>query len=193
MILFFRTPSKSVIATEADHQLNKSEIDELAWLYGDAKPEEAERLDGYFVGPRREMITPWSTNAVEITQNMNLNGIRRIEEFFPVESKDAEHDPMLQRMYDGLGQDIFTVNHNPEPIKHVDNLEDYNEQEGLALSPEEIQYLHNVEKQLGRPLTDSEIFGFAQINSEHCRHKISRGSRIIDGKEKESTLYQRSK
>ena len=190
MILFFRTSSKSVIATEVDHQLNESEIKELSWLYGDAKLEEGERLDGYFVGPRREMITPWSTNAVEITQNMSLNGIQRIEEYFPVESKDADHDPMLQRMYDGLDQTIFTVNHEPEPIKRVDDLEKYNEEEGLALSPEEIEYLHNVEKQLGRPLTDSEIFGFAQINSEHCRHKIFGGTFIIDGKEMESSLFK---
>lgn len=189
MILFFRTPSQSVIATEADHQLNNEEIKELCWLYGDATLVEDNCLSGYFVGPRREMITPWSTNAVEITQNMNLNGISRIEEYFPVSSKDADHDPMLQRMYDGLDQGIFTVNHEPEPIKHVDNLEEYNEQEGLALSPEEIEYLHNVEKQLGRPLTDSEIFGFAQINSEHCRHKIFGGVFIIDGKEMESSLF----
>ena len=190
MILFFRTSSKSVIATEVDHQLNESEIKELSWLYGDAKLEEGEQLDGYFVGPRREMITPWSTNAVEITQNMSLSGILRIEEYFPVDSKDAEHDPMLQRMYDGLDQTIFTVNHEPEPIKRVDDLEKYNEEEGLALSPEEIEYLHNVEKQLGRPLTDSEIFGFAQINSEHCRHKIFGGTFIIDGKEMESSLFK---
>ena len=190
MILFFRTSSKSVIATEVDHQLNESEIKELSWLYGDAKLEEGEQLDGYFVGPRREMITPWSTNAVEITQNMSLSGILRIEEYFPVDSKDADHDPMLQRMYDGLDQTIFTVNHEPEPIKRVDDLEKYNEEEGLALSPEEIEYLHNVEKQLGRPLTDSEIFGFAQINSEHCRHKIFGGTFIIDGKEMESSLFK---
>ena len=137
----------------------------------DAKLLDAEQLEGYFVGPRREMVTPWSTNAVEITQNMGLQGISRIEEYFPASSKDAEHDEMLQRMYDGLNQDIFTINIKPEPIKYVDNLEEYNEQEGLALSPEEIEYLHGLEKQNGRPLTDSEIFGFAQINSEHCRHK----------------------
>lgn len=186
---FFRTPSQSVIATEADHQLNNEEIKELCWLYGDATLVEDNCLSGYFVGPRREMITPWSTNAVEITQNMNLNGISRIEEYFPVSSKDADHDPMLQRMYDGLDQSIFTVDHKPEPIKHVDNLEEYNEQEGLALSPEEIEYLHKIEKELGRPLTDSEIFGFAQINSEHCRHKIFGGVFIIDGKEMESSLF----
>ena len=190
MILFFRTPQQSVIATAVDHQLNQDEINELCWLYGEAQLVEGESIDGFFVGPRREMITPWSTNAVEITQNMSLHGISRIEEYFPVTSKDADHDPMLQRMYDGLNQDVFTVNHEPEPIKHVENLEEYNEQEGLALSPEEIEYLHNVEKQVGRPLTDSEIFGFAQINSEHCRHKIFGGTFIIDGQEMESSLFQ---
>lgn len=190
MILFFRTPQQSVIATAVDHQLNQDEINELCWLYGEAQLVEGESIDGFFVGPRREMITPWSTNAVEITQNMSLHGISRIEEYFPVSSKDADHDPMLQRMYDGLNQDVFTVNHEPEPIKHVENLEEYNEQEGLALSPEEIEYLHNVEKQVDRPLTDSEIFGFAQINSEHCRHKIFGGTFIIDGQEMESSLFQ---
>ena len=120
---------------------------------------------------------------------MNLSGISRIEEFFPVASADADHDPMLQRMYEGIDQNVFTVNHKPEPIKYVDNLEEYNEQEGLALSPEEIEYLHKIEKQNGRPLTDSEIFGFAQINSEHCRHKIFGGTFIIDGKEMESSLF----
>ena len=178
MILFFMTPSKSVIATAADHQLSQDEINELCWLYGGATLIEGETVEGFFVGPRREMITPWSTNAVEITQNMSLHGISRIEEYFPVSSKDAEHDPMLQRMYEGLNQDIFTVNHEPEPIKRVENIEEYNEQEGLALSAEEIEYLHKIEKELGRPLTDSEIFGFAQINSEHCRHKIFGGTFI---------------
>ncbi len=190
MILFFRTPQQSVIATAVDHQLTQDEINELCWLYGDAKRIEADSIDGFFVGPRREMITPWSTNAVEITQNMSLHGISRIEEYFPASSKDADHDPMLQRMYEGLDQDIFTVNHQPEPIKHVEDLKAYNEQEGLALSPEEIEYLHKVQEQVGRPLTDSEIFGFAQINSEHCRHKIFGGTFVIDGVEMESSLFQ---
>ena len=190
MILFFRTPQQSIVATAVDHQLNQDEIKELCWLFGNAQLVEGESIDGFFVGPRREMITPWSTNAVEITQNMNLHGISRIEEYFPVSSADADHDPMLQRMYEGLDQTVFTVNHEPEPIKHVENLEEYNEQEGLALSPEEMEYLHNVEKQVGRPLTDSEIFGFAQINSEHCRHKIFGGTFIIDGQEMESSLFQ---
>ena len=189
MIRFFQTPQKTVIATEVDHTLSEQEIKELNWLYGEATLLDAEQLDGFFVGPRREMVTPWSTNAVEITQNMGLKGISRIEEYFPVINKDADHDPMLQRMYSGIDQTVFTINIKPEPIKYVDNLEEYNEQEGLALSPEEIEYLHGLEKQNGRPLTDSEIFGFAQINSEHCRHKIFGGTFIIDGQEMESSLF----
>lgn len=189
MILFFRTQSKSVIATSVNHKLSDNEISELSWLYGDATYLNDSQLDGFFVGPRREMITPWSTNAVEITQNMSLEGISRIEEYFPVDSKDADHDPMLQRMYDGLDQEIFTVNHAPEPIKRVEDLEKFNEEEGLALSEDEMSYLHKLEKENGRPLTDSEIFGFAQINSEHCRHKIFGGEFIIDGKKMESSLF----
>ena len=214
-ISFFRTPQKTIIATQANHQLTPEEIQKLCWLYGGATLIEASTLDGTFVGPRREMITPWSTNAVEITQNMAIQGIQRIEEYYPIEqldnlqldnsnsssqqssepkssngkSSNSQIDPMLQRLYKGLNQDIFTVNIQPAPIQHIENLEEYNEQEGLALSPEEIEYLHKVEGQLGRKLTDSEVFGFAQINSEHCRHKIFGGTFIIDGKEMPSSLF----
>ena len=190
MILFFRTPSGSVIATECSQELNSEDIKKLCWLYGNAVAVSEDSLKGWFIGPRREMITPWSTNAVEITQNMNVCGIRRIEEYFPVESENADHDPMLQRMYHGLDQNIFTVNIKPQPIVYIDNLEEYNEKEGLALSREEMDYLLKVEKDLGRKLTDSEVFGFAQINSEHCRHKIFGGTFVIDGKEMESSLFQ---
>lgn len=189
MILFFKTPQETIIATEMDHQPSQEETSKLCWLFGGAECIDTPQLDGIYVGPRREMVTPWSTNAVEITENMNLTGIMRIEEYFPVSSKEATHDPMLQRMYEGLDQNLFTVNREPEPIRRVENLEQYNEDEGLALSPEEMAYLHTIEKQNGRPLTDSEIFGFAQINSEHCRHKIFSGTFIIDGEEKESSLF----
>ena len=191
MVYFFRTPSQSVIAVEADHQFSSEEEGKLCWLFGEATPLAATALSGHFVGPRREMVTPWSTNAVEITQNMNLGGISRIEEYFPVpEGADAESfDPMLQRRYEGLDQEVFAVHIQPAPIQHIEDLEAYNEQEGLALSPEEISYLHDVERQLGRRLTDSEVFGFAQINSEHCRHKIFGGTFIIDGKEMPSSLF----
>ena len=189
MISFFQTANGSIIATETNHKFNDKELSELNWLYGDSTLIDGETIEGWYVGPRREMITPWSTNAVEITQNMNLEGISRIEEYFPVEGKDADYDPMLQRLYEGLNQKIFEVNIKPAPIMQIDDLETYNEQEGLALSPEEIDYLHKVEKDLGRKLTDSEVFGFAQINSEHCRHKIFGGTFIIDGKEMPSSLF----
>ena len=191
MIYFFQTPQSSIIAVSMNHQITDKEKDALEWLFSGAKLMSEQQVSGQFVGPRREMITPWSTNAVEITQNMSINGVERIEEYFPTkaENPDEGFDPMLQRRYEGLGQDIFTVNIKPAAILHIDNLEEYNEQEGLALSPEEIEYLHKVKGQLGRKLTDSEVFGFAQINSEHCRHKIFGGTFIIDGQEKESSLF----
>ena len=189
MIYFFRTPEGSVIATQANNSLTAADVEKLCWLYGEATPVESEAMEGYFIGPRREMITPWSTNAVEITQNMGLEGIARIEEYFAVKDENAEYDPMLQRMYRGLDQEIFTVDIQPKPIEFIEDLDSYNEQEGLALSKEEIDYLHRVEGELGRKLTDSEVFGFAQINSEHCRHKIFGGTFIIDGEEMPSSLF----
>ncbi len=189
MIVFFKVPCGNVIAAGVKNNLNKEDEGKLCWLFGGAEKIDAPALEGFFVGPRREMITPWSTNAVEITQNMNICGVERIEEYFPVENGDAEYDPMLQRMYHGLDQNVFTTDRKPEPIEHIENIEDYNEREGLALSPEEIEYLHKVEGQLGRKLTDSEVFGFAQINSEHCRHKIFGGTFIINGKEMPSSLF----
>ena len=190
MILFFRTPNQNVIATDTQKELNAEDIQKLCWLYGEATVENEENLQGCFVGPRREMITPWSTNAVEITQNMGLEGILRIEEYFPVKDENADYDPMLQRMYKGLNQNIFTIDIKPQPIIYIENLEEYNEKEGLALSQEEMDYLKKVENDLGRKLTDSEVFGFAQINSEHCRHKIFGGTFVIDGVEMESSLFQ---
>lgn len=189
MILFFKTRHGSVVAAQAEQSLAVDDRRALEWLFGDAEIAEAESLDGYYVGPRREMISPWSTNAVEITQNMNLRGIVRIEEFFPVASSDAVCDPMLQQIYGGLDQRLFLLDREPEPIRTVENIEEENEREGLALSSEEIEYLHVVERQLGRRLTDSEVFGFAQINSEHCRHKIFGGTFLIDGKEMPSSLF----
>ena len=189
MIQFFQSSAKTVLAVEAQHAFSPEETQKLVWLFSEASPLEAEKLEGWYVGPRREMITPWSTNAVEITQNMGLTGISRIEEYFPVASGEAEHDPMLQRIYNGLDQAIFTISKQPDPIVYIEDLEAYNQQEGLALSQEEIAYLNEVSQKLGRKLTDSEVFGFSQVNSEHCRHKIFGGTFIIDGEEKESSLF----
>jgi phosphoribosylformylglycinamidine synthase len=147
-------------------------------------------LTDFFIGPRAAMITPWSTNAVEITQNMGIEGIIRIEEFQKVTSDFNDFDPMLSQKYSELNQDIFTINIKPEPIIEIDNIEVFNKQEGLALSDEEVQYLENLSKKLNRKLTDSEVFGFSQVNSEHCRHKIFNGTFVIDGVEKEMSLFK---
>ena len=189
MICFFNSGNQRVIAVDSISELSSESLSRLSWLFGKATMVKAKSVKGFFVGPRREMITPWSTNAVEITQNMGIEGIIRIEEFTVVDSKDAPYDPMLQAMYQNLDQKVFTVNRKPEPLKHIDDIAAYNVEEGLALSDEEIAYLQGIEKKIGRKLTDSEVYGFAQVNSEHCRHKIFNGTFIIDGKKMGSTLF----
>ncbi len=189
MIHFFRTPEQRIYAVQSEKNLSQDDIQKLVWLFNEAEQLVTVNVEGTFVGPRREMITPWSTNAVEITQNMGLQGIIRIEEFYPA-PENGDHDPMLQRLYNGLGQDIFTINKQPDPIIYIEDIASYNEQEGLALNADEIDYLNEVSKKLGRKLTDSEVFGFSQVNSEHCRHKIFNGTFVIDGETKESTLFQ---
>lgn len=188
MIQFFQSSDKSVLAVETSHTFSKNDIEKLIWLFSGATPVEADVVKGRFVGPRREMITPWSTNAVEITQNMGLEGISRIEEYVPL-SPEKRHDPMLQHVYDNLDQQLFTIDRKPDPIVYIDDIAAYNEQEGLALSADEVGYLNEVSKKLKRNLTDSEVFGFSQVNSEHCRHKIFGGTFIIDGEEKEHSLF----
>lgn len=190
MILFFKTRQDSVIAVHASVSLTDENIQKLNWLFGDASLVDQDSLAGFFVGPRKEMITPWSTNAVEITQNMGIEGIIRMEEFVQVPDRTAGYDPMLKAMYEGLKQDLFTIDKKPEPILEIDDIAAYNEQEGLALSEDEIAYLNSVAEKMGRKLTDGEVFGFSQVNSEHCRHKIFNGTFVIDGKEQEMSLFQ---
>ena len=136
------------------------------------------------------MITPWSTNAVEITQNMGLEGITRIEEFNRTTAEEPVFDKMLSRLYDGLNSKVFSTSTTAAPIEHIADISEYNKREGLALSKEEEDYLRQLAERLGRPLTDSEVFGFSQVNSEHCRHKIFNGSFVIDGEEKELSLFK---
>ena len=190
MVIFFKTSVQNIIAVQADHSFSADETKKLSWLFDNAELLPDSTLKGWFIGPRKEMITPWSTNAVEITQNMGLTGISRIEEFFPVTDGSAEFDKMLQRLYNGIDGKIFDIDKQPDPIVYIDDLAAYNEQEGLALSPDEINYLNDLSKKIGRKLTDSEVFGFSQVNSEHCRHKIFNGVFIIDGQEKESSLFK---
>jgi phosphoribosylformylglycinamidine synthase len=190
MIYFFSSPSKTVFALQIEQNLSPSAITKLEWLFGGAKLQQETELNDFFVGPRAAMVTPWSTNAVEITQNMDIQGIIRIEEFHQVAENFSDYDPMLSQKYSKLEQGIFSINIQPEAILQVSDIAAYNKQEGLSLSEEEVNYLNELSARLGRELTDSEVFGFSQVNSEHCRHKIFNGKFVIDGIEQPTSLFK---
>ena len=190
MIHFFGNQNSNLFAVQATKELSTQTISKLIWLFGNQPKIEQASLDAFFVGPRAAMITPWSTNAVEITQNMGIEGIVRIEEFEACQKDFTGFDPMISEKYNGLNQESFTINIQPEPILNIEDIASYNQKEGLALNDEEIEYLEGVSKKIGRPLTDSEVFGFSQVNSEHCRHKIFNGTFVIDGQEKPTSLFK---
>ncbi|MCH2195027.1 phosphoribosylformylglycinamidine synthase [Kordia sp.] len=190
MIHFFGNVHSKVFAVQTVKELSTENVEKLNWLFGNVSKIEQASLDAFFVGPRAAMITPWSTNAVEITQNMGVEGIIRIEEFKAVAEDFSDFDPMISQKFNGLHQDTFTIDIEPEAILDIDDIAAYNEQEGLALSVEEIEYLNTLSEKLGRKLTDSEVFGFSQVNSEHCRHKIFNGTFVIDGEEKPTSLFK---
>ncbi|TBN04795.1 phosphoribosylformylglycinamidine synthase [Hyunsoonleella flava] len=190
MIHFFGNVNSKVFAVQTTKELSTETISKLTWLFGNQPKIEQASLDAFFVGPRAAMITPWSTNAVEITENMGVSGIIRIEEFAVVTEDFKDYDPMISEKFNGLNQDTFTIDIAPEPILDIEDIAAYNLQEGLSLSGEEVAYLEGVSKKIGRPLTDSEVFGFSQVNSEHCRHKIFNGTFVIDGEEKPTSLFK---
>ncbi len=197
MIHFFGNSSNLVYAVQSHNELSTEDINKLNWLFNSQAENshtvvntQGASLDAFFVGPRAAMVTPWSTNAVEITQNMGIQGIIRIEEFQVVDADFSDFDPMLSQKYSKLHQDIYTINIQPEPILEIEDIAAYNQQEGLALSDEEVAYLDNLATKLNRKLTDSEVFGFSQVNSEHCRHKIFNGTFVIDGEEKPTSLFK---
>ncbi len=190
MIHFFENPSNTIYGVQSVNSLSQEDITKLNWLFGNAKKLDDLTLNHYYVGPRAAMVTPWSTNAVEITQNMGIDGIVRIEEFEPVPADFNAFDPMISQKYEALTQDIYTINIQPEAILEIDDIDAYNKAEGLALNPEEVEYLNNLSAKLDRKLTDSEVFAFSQANSEHCRHKIFNGTFIIDGEEQPTSLFK---
>lgn len=180
---------KAIYAVESSAKISAVDVEKLCWLFGGAKLIEGGSIEGSFIGPRREMITPWSTNAVEITQNMTIEGVSRIE-LFKIADNDAEFDKMLNRHYKVIDQSVFKVTNTPEPIFYVADIRKYNVEQGLALVESEIEYLEALESKVCRQLTDSEVFGFSQVNSEHCRHKIFNGDFVIDGQKMDQSLFE---
>ena len=189
MIHFFGDPLNKVYTVQKEGVFSQEDTEKLSWLFGGLPKIDAASIDAFFIGPRAAMVTPWSTNATEITQNMGIEGILRIEEYYAVASDFTDFDPMLFQKYNSLGQELFTIDVPPQPILEVEDIAAYNLEEGLALSDEEVKYLEDLAQRLNRRLTDSEVFGFSQVNSEHCRHKIFNGTFIIDGKEMPESLF----
>ena len=189
MIHFFGDPKSLIYAVEGPDSLAAEDVEKLTWLFGDRRKLDEASVDAFFVGPRAAMVTPWSTNATEITQNMGIEGITRIEEYHSVDKDHTDYDPMLSQKYEQLDQQLFHIDITPEPVQDIKDIAAYNKAEGLALSAEEVNYLEELSKRIGRPLTDSEVFGFSQVNSEHCRHKIFNGTFVIDGEEMPESLF----
>jgi len=190
MIHFFGELTTKVFAVQTTSEISIQSDQKLQWLFGNTPQIKQSAIADFFIGPRASMITPWSTNAVEITQNMGIEGIIRIEEFIPSTETKNDFDPMLLQKFSLLDQNIFNVSVTPEAIKDIHDIAAYNKSEGLALNKEEVAYLDTLAIKLGRKLTDSEVFGFSQANSEHCRHKIFNGTFIIDGQKMPSSLFK---
>ena len=190
MIHFFGDLTTKVFAVQTTSEISIQSDQKLQWLFGNTPQIKQSAIADFFIGPRASMITPWSTNAVEITQNMGIEGIIRIEEFIPSTETKNDFDPMLLQKFSLLDQNIFNVSVTPEAIKDIHDIAAYNKSEGLALNKEEVAYLDTLAIKLGRKLTDSEVFGFSQANSEHCRHKIFNGTFIIDGQKMPSSLFK---
>ena len=139
MISFFGNKSNTIFAVQTENELSTTIISKLNWLFqaelivADQNQQPKSLISDFFVGPRASMITPWSTNAVEITQNMGVEGIIRIEEFHQVANDFSDFDPMLSQKYDRLNQHIFTITSQPEAILYIDNIIDSTNQEGFSL------------------------------------------------------------
>ena len=189
MICFFGDPKLHLYVVQKELPISEVDQKKLEWLFDGYSLLRKSFVQAALIGPRISMVTPWSTNAVEICHNMGISDIIRIEQFWG-DAKMHTFDAMIHQRFNELDQHIFDTKRTPEPINHIDNIVAYNDQEGLSLSADEIAYLEALAKRLGRSLTDSEVFGFSQVNSEHCRHKIFNGTFIIDGKTKKQSLFE---
>jgi phosphoribosylformylglycinamidine synthase len=162
------------------------------------------------VVPRPGTISPWSSKATDIARRCGLDAVRRIERgtawFFAGASvPDLElrsglaliHDRMTETVLASPDEaDALFRRYEPKPLAVVKvsqrgraALEEVNASLGLALAPDEIDYLLAHYRRIARDPTDVELTMFAQANSEHCRHKIFNASWIIDGTPREETLF----
>jgi phosphoribosylformylglycinamidine synthase len=172
---------------------------------------DCETASGFFVTPRKGTISPWSSKATDIAHNCGLSGVHRVERGIHIEcSKGGNpvtdalpslgaalfclHDKMTEGVYASLDDffeapDAGTLQHIPVKEKGRTALEAANRELGLALREEEIDYLLEAYTSMDRDPTDVELVMFGQVNSEHCRHKIFNADWVIDGDEKDQTLF----
>lgn len=164
----------------------------------------------FLVVPRLGTISPWSSKATDIAKNTGLDTVKRIERGIAyylegeISSSDRQiiatllHDRMVETVFDRLedAEQLF-VRQQPAPQTSVDilgggraALVEANKSLGLALAEDEIDYLVESFKTLGRNPIDVELMMFAQANSEHCRHKIFNASWTIDGVDQPRSLFK---
>ena len=194
---------------ETAHALDPRERALLARLlvYGEAVRPQPPAGELYLVVPRIGTISPWSSKATDIARQCGLSAVQRIERGIAYYAAGAGalraeiaarlHDRMTETVLDSLDQAAQLFRHvEPRPLAAIDllahgraALEDANRAMGLALSADEIDYLLEAFRRIGRNPTDAELTMFAQANSEHCRHKIFNASWVIDGVTEAHTLF----
>ena len=174
-----------------------------ATLGGSADVEPVVPEGAFFVFPRKGTISPWSSKATDIFRNCSLASIRRVERGILFRTTPsikgaallALHDKMTEGVYDDI-RDLFDIG-EPRPGRVYDVLgkgvaaiREANEEMGLAISEQEMQYLADSFAKAGRNPTDTELTMFGQVNSEHCRHKIFGAEFIINGKRQPKSLFE---
>ena len=140
MISFFGNIKGAIYVIKSENKISSEDLKKFQWLF-DQKIIIQKIIKGPFIGPYPNMISPWSTNAVEIAQNMGISGISRIEKYKKILNEE-KYDPMLFNKYKVIDHNIFQVNVIPEKIKKIENINLYNINEGLSLNSEEIDYLN---------------------------------------------------
>lgn len=179
--------------------------------YGPSLAEHAPQGRLLLVTPRPGTLSPWSSKATDIAHNCGLAQVKRLERglAFYIQGATLNDDEWLQLgilLHDRMMETVFTeleqaqalfAHHAPAPVKVVDMLakgrdalEQANQTLGLALAPDEIDYLLEAFTRLGRDPTDVELYMFAQANSEHCRHKIFNADWVIDGQAQPKSLFK---
>ncbi|MGA2655103.1 MAG: phosphoribosylformylglycinamidine synthase, partial [Gammaproteobacteria bacterium] len=143
-----------------------------------------------YVLPRLGTISPWSSKALDILHLCGLTDIERIEHGRTATKTTLTFDRMTESVLYHFDELKHVFDAQPQkPLQTISDLHKANETLGLALSEEDIKYLTAVFKDLDRDPTDAELMMFAQVNSEHCRHKIFNSEFTIDGEHQPLSLF----